>query len=610
MKKPLLFVLLTISVYVAVIAQSTVPRIGNSPYPVSTRPDTLYMVNIDLFSATRQLTAVTLQGLLAKTKPRIMTTRGTAAFRLDLQNNYGVTYDSAFFGDFGGLLNHFKPEINGYVLYDNNDTSTNAAISICSFYHAVAAAAADTALLDSLGINMLYNTAGKGQSWAFDTFRTSYSKRILSYQQAGKCTYLSDYSVFAGAFHFYDLIPLTRLADSAFANLRTNSAALGWADEHTFVTEASMFGTHVHASDFCSNLSTFSNFTATATQKNHSDDTIIKPGVHTVCFLMSDGDNVQWLMGDFASNTRWYGSHKRGMLNMGWTISPALAELAPTELKYMYDSAASTPQGMDCFVAGPSGMGYIYPDNFHPLDSAAAITGRMMKKADMSILNIIGNVYQNSFFEPYLKQPDIDAIFFYDYNNFYFGEHGITSCINGKPVISARYDLVVNYFSVDTLARLLNSQLKDPTSTDGYSLVAVNAWDDGMDSLVACYQKLDSTVRVVTPDAFVKLFKQGTGCQSTTGIQPLAQHKNIELSCSPNPCHDISTISYILPQATTAEVQLCDAFGRTIKTLASGCQAAGTHQLTFDARTLAPGMYFYTITGEDFKRSVRWVVSR
>ena len=605
----LLFAILLI--YATTHAQNVASRIPNSPYPVTVRPDTLLMVNIDLFTQTQQLTVVTLQGLLAKTKPRIMITRGTPAFRSDLQNNYGVTYDSTYFNDFAGLMNHFKPEVSGYVLCNMGDTSTNGAISVCGFYNAVVASAADTALLDSLGIPQVYNMIGKGQIWAFDTFRTEYNKRIISYQNVSKCTYLSDYSVYAGAYQMYDVIPLSPLADSAFGNLQPNSAAFGWADEFTFVYQASLHGTHVHASDFCNNLSTFSNFSAPAVQKNHSVDTLIKPGVHTVCFLMSDGDNVQWLMGTFANGNNWYGSNKRGTLNMGWTVSPALAELAPTELKYMYDTAATLPNGMDVFVAGPSGMGYVYPDYFNPLDSAAAITGRMMKKADMSILNIIGNSWQDIYFEPYLNQPDIDAIFYYDYNDFYFGEHGLSTCINGKPVISARYDLVTGYFSVDTLAKLLNNQVKDPTSVDGYTLVAVNAWDDGMDSLVACYQKLDSTVRVVTPDAFVKLYKQGTGCNNTTAVMPQpVSTKGIELSCLPNPCSTSSDVTYTIAQTGPVELLLCDAFGRKVRTLVSGLQNAGTHQITLDTRALPAGMYFYTLQGDGFRKTARFVVGK
>ena len=144
---------------IGLLAQ-TAPRIANSPYPVSTQPDSLYMVNMDLFTQPQQVTVITLQGLLAKVKPRIMVTRGTPAFRSDLQEHYGVTYDSTYFDDFRGLIEHFKPQISGYILTPFGDTSGNAAISICSHYNAITVNPADTAFFDSLGIPMLNSTFG------------------------------------------------------------------------------------------------------------------------------------------------------------------------------------------------------------------------------------------------------------------------------------------------------------------------------------------------------------------------------------------------------------------------------------------------------------------
>jgi hypothetical protein len=44
---------------------------------------------------------------------------------------------------------------------------------------------------------------------------------------------------------------------------------------------------------------------------------------------LADGDNIQWLLNDFATSPNWYGSKRRGEMNLGWTVSPALSQLAP-----------------------------------------------------------------------------------------------------------------------------------------------------------------------------------------------------------------------------------------------------------------------------------------
>jgi len=75
-------------------------------------------------------------------------------------------------------------------------------------------------------------------------------------------------------------------------------------------------------------------------------------GVHTVAFVMSDGDNIQWLQGGWRSD-EWYGSPDRGAVPIGWTFAPAMESLAPVIL----DWAKSNATANDTFVAGPSGAG-------------------------------------------------------------------------------------------------------------------------------------------------------------------------------------------------------------------------------------------------------------
>ena len=100
----------------------------------------------------------------------------------------------------------------------------------------------------------------------------------------------------------------------------------------------------------------------------------------------------------------------------------------------------------------------------------------MMKKADLSILNVIANSYSVAELIPYAAQPNIDAIFYYTYQDNYWGANGYTTCINGKPVIAARYNLVQPDFSTYSLAAAIDTMPKNPYSDEGYSLVAVNVW--------------------------------------------------------------------------------------------------------------------------------------
>lgn len=580
--------LLLLSLLLSLTQASWGQRIGNSPYPFSSGADTLYLVNAGGWSVDRQITAVTLQGLLAKTKPQLMLQRGNPAFIEDLKN-YGVVYDSSYLNDFNGLLTRFKSSVNGYVTFADADSSINAAIAVCSPLQAIALPAADTALANAAGLVQLYDATHQNQQWAFDSFQPLYNSHVLVYQKASLANFLSDYTVFSGAYHFWESLPLTPLANAAFAHVAVNGAVLGWGDEHLTTYQSSQHGLFLHAADFAANLSTYTNFDAPLQQHSHNTDTTIIPGKHTVCFVMTDGDNIQWLTNDFATNNRWYGSSNRGQVPIGWTVSPALAELAPTVMHYLYDTATAA----DYFVAGPSGMGYIYPEYFQPIDSAAAITSRMMKKGDLSIATIISDTYQPGYLQSFLQQPDIDGLFFFTYGQGYMGLHGYAECLNGKPVIAARYSLWDQLQSAEQIAQAVNAATKDPYSADGYSLIDVHVWSNSVDSVIHCAQLMDSNVRIVAPDAFVKLFAKGVGCTPTVLKDP---DKLNRLQLVPNPASQVTDVVYTLYEAGIVNIGLHDLTGRLVKELLLERQGAGEHHLSVSLGALQAGSYLLILT--------------
>jgi GxGYxYP putative glycoside hydrolase C-terminal domain len=78
-----------------------------------------------------------------------------------------------------------------------------------------------------------------------------------------------------------------------------------------------------------------------------------------VSFIASDGDNVQWLEGDFFANTSYWRSPDRGRIPFGWSCCFAhLAQLCPPAV----DHAVATRGTNDWFVEW--GGGYYYPDLF------------------------------------------------------------------------------------------------------------------------------------------------------------------------------------------------------------------------------------------------------
>jgi hypothetical protein len=63
----------------------------------------------------------------------------------------------------------------------------------------------------------------------------------------------------------------------------------------------------------------------------------------------------------------------------------------------------------------------------------------------------------------------------------------------------------------------------------------------------------------------------------------------------PNPFNPTTTINYALPVRSNVTLKIYDALGRDIATLVDQEKPAGDHQVLFDAKNLASGIYFYRL---------------
>lgn len=150
---------------------------------------------------------------------------------------------------------------------------------------------------------------------------------------------------------------------------------LGWyTTERSGITTASEFGIGTLPADHYLNATVYSG----------GDHTIRIPAVPKmpqlanktyVAIIISDGDNIQY--NQRAMRRLWDRSKsQRGKVPLTWTISPSLVDIGPGLLNYYYDHA--TPQ--DCFVSGPSGMGYLIP--YNTLTEPGAPIGEFTKNHD------------------------------------------------------------------------------------------------------------------------------------------------------------------------------------------------------------------------------------
>lgn len=64
----------------------------------------------------------------------------------------------------------------------------------------------------------------------------------------------------------------------------------------------------------------------------------------------------------------------------------------------------------------------------------------------------------------------------------------------------------------------------------------------------------------------------------------------------PNPFNPITSITYTLPESRDVRLEVYHILGHRIATLVDGEMEAGTHQVMFDASSLASGVYIYRLT--------------
>ena len=309
------------------------------------------------------------------------------------------------------------------------------------------------------------------------------------------------------------------------------NAALGWTswDEFQCVSALAPHGAWVHASDWSTNLVVHANLppASAPVAERTATEVAEHEAVHTVAFVMSDGDNLCWLQGGW-KDAAWFGDPARLNPNesvpLGWTFSPAADAPLPDVLQWAQSQATAN----DSFIAGPSGAGYTYP-GLLPDDlksGFAQATAAMMVDASMSVLNIIGAAPSQESIEHLTSVEGVGALVYYTYLAGYSGLRGAISYLNGTLVIGGRVSLWGDdsfstgdetMLGVQGVADLLSTLPKDPTSPLSYSIIPVNAWSHNYSDVVATSRLLEAAggFKVVSPELLVQLLAANTNASES-----------------------------------------------------------------------------------------------
>jgi hypothetical protein len=273
--------------------------------------------------------------------------------------------------------------VRGYILfrYDTHDRpfhslgeideSANVATSLAPLLGGVAVSETFQPRAEELRLPLLLDVRDRTEQWCLNSYAGRFTTRGIMTAEP-KSRVARSMAVAMRAFVVSRPGPVY---EAALARCQPDCPVLGWGcgDEHANTMPSTEWGLFQTATNWCHNLPALAaerigdripreRVTLPDRCRRSLADLRWETGVHYAAFLMSDGDNVQWLMGNFAggSEGRWYyESPARGKFPFGWTFPYVdLAQLCPYTLIDLLDRA--TPR--DDFVL--YGGGYYYPDHF------------------------------------------------------------------------------------------------------------------------------------------------------------------------------------------------------------------------------------------------------
>ncbi|MFC7620817.1 GxGYxYP domain-containing protein [Microlunatus sp. GCM10028923] len=491
-----------------------------SPYPKGIEPTELFVVDRAGLTDDEAIMVATLQGLLARPGDR----RAGPAIYLDLPNGYRLWLDdlteryelpATRADDPWGLVDRFADRVAGYVLYRSGGPTINVATTVAGVEGGIAVSEALEPTAIEHGLRRLADVRERDDAWAWRTYRGQLRSDLVVEQKAdpevGLFTHqLRDYATMAGAFTFYD--GNSDFRRSVVEDLDPDAAVIGWGDarqgEDGFVGVSSAAGVVTLPGDWAGNLACLSGISLPSLQQRAPvRPRTPEPGRHHVAFVVTDGDNVQWLLNDLPTSQNWFGSPRRGTFDLGWGVPPSAIDLAPSVLDWYYRNA-SAGRHEDRFVVGPSGGGYLYPSRY-PRDELTLHTAelaRTMERADLGVVQILDfeSFDDADLWSAYLRHDQITGLIYLEYSR-YDGLRGRVRWVEDKPVISARTMLWEGLSSPAQVIETLNAAGTDPTSVDGYSVVMLHCWSMNLDDLGHVVDNLAPHVSVVTPDALVAM---------------------------------------------------------------------------------------------------------
>lgn len=342
-----------------------------------------------------------LQGLVNRTRPRILLYNHKEE-SIDLWPTAGSLKRTGVSSAYT-LVKKFKDELNGVVLYstEKSEHYANLASTIAGLDRLLPVTSEILEKLKKNGMDfevkvdltgLTYTSAKDVYNYLYTNYWPRCNHRLLISERP-LIPYVHDLGVACGSACVF-LDPRTSgekaVLDKMLADMTPGrDFVLGWyAEERSGMGEPTKYGLTTVPGDFFENGTVYTAVNKPVRIKPVPKRPKLENKVYASVYI-SDGDNIQYCEHAMA---KIFNQGGRGKLALNWTISPSLAEIAPMMLNYYYNNATVN----DCFVSGPSGLGYSMPYNkitrtYYRSTTLAPYTqqtNRYIEKAGLRVITI------------------------------------------------------------------------------------------------------------------------------------------------------------------------------------------------------------------------------
>ena len=471
----------------------------------------------------------TLQGIINRTRPRIILYNHNEEPQTTWPSAHNIKTGAISTTTPYNLIKPFTEEINGLVLYSQqqNEHFSNLAVTIAGLDRLLPVTEEIRSKLVSSGMNFpvvvdltsltMSNAVGV-YTYLYNNYWSRCNHRLLISERP-KIPYVHDIGAACGSACVY-LDPRntseSALLDKFLKDMTPGrDIVLGWyPEERSGVGEATKYGLSTVPGDFFENTTVYASVNRSVKKAPVPKRPKLENKVYATVYI-SDGDNIQYCQHAMAKIFEQSG---RGQMALNWTISPALVDFSPAMLNYYYGKATNN----DCFVCGPSGLGYAMPFNGLGSNSGTyftssgstitpftKLTQRYIEKAGLRVITIWDNLsssQRKAFADncPYLYGLTINDYERQSGRLAYAVQSGWLPIAPQYPCYRGDIDGITDFFNRD----IKNFNGSKPIFVTGQAEV----WRLGPDQLIALNDRLNAlspgNVKIVRADHWFSYYSE------------------------------------------------------------------------------------------------------